>query len=160
MGERRDLGPWRFDFSLTASAMFFLEDCFNSEPEFRRFASEIEPLVQRPTRKIVTIELSDHLSTIPKLNNEEKKARPSAEESEILWPLIEKWEDTSRRDDLDALEAALEEVWRAHHPGVELRERSDGSSDYESTTSEHDDINDDDNDDNDDDDDDDGENDD
>ena len=114
----------RFNVWLTASAMFVLEECFNTEPEFRRFASEIEPLVKRPTREIVAIRLSGRLSTIPKLDYDEKEARLSAEESEMLVSLIEKWEDTGRRDDLDALQVALERVWRAHHPGVEILESS------------------------------------
>ena len=113
----------RFYFSLTVSAMVILEEYFNSEPEFRHFASEIEPLVQRPTRKIEVIGLSDDLSTIPELKLEEKCVHPTAEESKMLWPLIEKWEDTRRREDLDALQAALEVVWRAHHPSVELSKR-------------------------------------
>ena len=144
--KRRDSDSGGFDFSLTASAMFVLEECFNSEPEFRRFASEIEPLVKRPTRKIVDIELSPDLHTIPPLDHKESKARPSAEESEMLWPLIEKWEDTGRQDDLDAFQAAAEGVWRVHHPGVELREGID-PSEYEWTTSEDDEDIDDENDD-------------
>ena len=136
--KRRDLGPWRFDSWLTVSAMFVLEECFNSEPEFRRFASEIEPLVQRP-RRTVTIEPSDRLYTIPNLKYEDRQVNPSDEESEMLLSLIEKWEDTGRQNDLDALKAASEEVWRAHHSGVELRERLKFSSDFESTTSEDDD---------------------
>ena len=141
--KRRDLDLVSFDFSLTASAMFVLEEWFNSEPEFRHFASEIEPLVKRPTRKIVRIELSRRLYTIPSLNYEESEARPSAEESEMLWPLFEKWEDTGHEEDLDAFQAALEEVWRAHHPGVELREGRD-PREYESTDCEDDDDDDDD----------------
>ena len=129
----------RFDISLTASAMFVLEECFNCEPEFRHFASEIEPLVQRPTRKIVTIKLSDDLYTVPELNYEEEKAHPNAEESKMLLCLIEKWEDTGHRDDRDALEAALEVVWRAHHPGVELRERGSSPTVSETSASEDDD---------------------
>ena len=127
----------RFYFSQTVSAMVILEQCFNSEPEFRHFASEIESLVQRPTREIEVIGLSLDLSTIPELKLEETRVHPTAEESKMLWPLIEKWEDTGRQEDLDALQAALEVVWRAHHPGVELRERIEDSSDDGSTTSEY-----------------------
>ena len=144
--KRRNLKPWHFDVSMSASAMAFLEERFNSEPEFRRFASEIEPLVKRPTRKIIAITLSRRLYTIPPLNYEESKARPSAEESEMLWPLFEKWEDTGRQEDLDAFQAASEGVWKAHHPGVELREGID-PSEYEWTTSEDDEDIDDENDD-------------
>ena len=105
----------RFSFSLTRSAMFILEELFNSEAEFRRFASEIEPLVKRPTTKFIKIKpnnLSYEVSA---------SIVPSAEESEMLWPLLEKWKDTGRRDDRDAIDEAFEGVWRAHNPGVELR---------------------------------------
>ena len=134
----------RFEFSLAVSAIFILEECFSSEPEFRHFASEIDSLVKRPTRKIVTIDPSYGFDTVPHMNDEERWVDPSAEEAEMLWPFFEKWEDTGRRDDLDALDAAFEEVWRAHYPGVELRERSDWSSDNESTTNDEDDDEDDD----------------
>ena len=125
---QRYSGNSRFDFTLTASAMFVLEECFNSEPEFRRFASEIEPLVKRPTREIAAVDLFARPSTIPKLDKGETQTQPCAEESEMLLSLIEKWEDTGRRDDEDALQVALERVWRAHHPGVEIMELSDDES--------------------------------
>ena len=112
----------RFNLSLTASAMFVLEECFGTESEFHEFAVAIAVLVERPTRQIQSIEHSIFLETIPESNYKEFNPRPSPEESEMLWPLIEKWEDTGRQKDLDALQAALEEVWRAHNPGVELRE--------------------------------------
>lgn len=128
-----------FLFWPTASAMFILEEVFNSEPEFRQFASEIDSLAKRPTRKIKAIQPSYKVYTIPELKSEEAKVYPSAEESDILWPLFEKCKDTGGRDDFGAFEAAVERIWRAHHPGVEFRKRRSGSSDYESTDSEDDD---------------------
>ena len=128
-----------FDFSLTASAMFVLEECFGTETEFREFVVAVESLIKRPTREIVAIDLSQELYTIPELNEEGQKAHPNAEESEMLLSLIEKWEDTGRRDDLDALNAALEAVWRAHHPSVELMKWSEVLNDSEWTTIEDDD---------------------
>ena len=38
--------------TLTVSAMFVLEKCFNAEPEFREFAVAMEPLIETPKRKI------------------------------------------------------------------------------------------------------------
>ena len=137
----------RFHVSLIASALFVLEECFGTESEFREFAVAVEALVERPTRKIVAIELSESLYTVPRLSYKEANPRPSAEESEMLLSLIEKWEDTGRREDQDALQAALEGVWRAYNPGVELREMSNDWSDDESTSREDDDDNDDENDD-------------
>ena len=136
--KRHDWNGERFALSLTASAIFILEECFNSEPEFRHFASEIDPLVKKSTRELLALDCLISSYTIRGSNYKRKEVRPSADESEMLWPLIEKWEDTGRQDDKDALEAALEVVWRAHNPGVELRRRrrSLSSSDDESTPSE------------------------
>ena len=137
--KRPDLDCESFSFSLTASAMFILTQCFNSEPEFRHFASEIDPLVKKPTRELEALDHSSLFYTIRESNHTKTKVRPSAEESEMLWPLIEKWEDTGCQDDKDELEAAFHSVWRAHNPGVELRRRmrwSLSSSDDESTPSE------------------------
>ena len=138
-----------FNFSLTTSAMFILEQCFGTESEFREFAVAAEPLVERPTRKIVKI--SRFYSYNPTQNDHEiVDPCPSAEESELLLRLFEKWENTGRQDDQDAFGAALEEVWTAHNPGVEMRKWSDSlsdSSDSEATNSEHDGDDDDENDD-------------
>ena len=141
----RDLKYESFYLTLTASAMFILEECFGTKSEFREFAVAIASLVERPTRRIKAIKLSGFLQTIPELNYEESNSRPSAEESDRLLLLIDKWKDTRRQGDLDALQAALEEVWRAHNPGVKLRERNGDSSDDDLTTSdddEHDEDND------------------
>lgn len=117
--KRQCLGIGSTDIRLTASAMFILEECLNSEPEFRELASAIEPLVERPTRKINYISLLD--SSYVHLNYDNLvNPRPTTEESEMLWPLIEKWEDSGHQDDLDALDAASLSVWRAYNPGVSL----------------------------------------
>ncbi|KAI4127574.1 MAG: hypothetical protein LQ338_003145 [Usnochroma carphineum] len=106
-----------FGLSLTCSAMFVLEECFDTEPEFREFATAMESLVTRRTRKIDVISCPGYRSK-----------HPSAEESEMLWPLIEKWESTGHRDDLDSLQAALEVVYRTHCSDEELKESGLDSS--------------------------------
>ena len=121
--KRRDLVQERFDLILTSSALFVLDQCFNTEPEFREFMTTMEPLLTTPNRIIVSIDVrTNGWSSRP-------VACPSAEESKMLWPLIEKWESTGRRDDLDSLQAVMEGVWRAHNPGIELSERGEDSSD-------------------------------
>ncbi|KAL8992541.1 MAG: hypothetical protein Q9188_007563, partial [Gyalolechia gomerana] len=108
---RRTLANEGFFLKLACSASFVLEKCFNTEPEFREFASAMEPLVKTSAREIVKICRYDcseeggyYIST----------ASPSAEECGLLWPLIEIWESTGRRDDLDSLQTALRAVWKAH----------------------------------------------
>ena len=115
--------------SMTASAMFILEECFNAETEFREFAIEMEPLIERPIRKIEFVRLPEYLYKEPK-NCRVYCPRPCAEECDMLWPLIEKWDDSGSRDDLDALKAAAVEVWRAHNPGVKLRKYHGHWRDY------------------------------
>lgn len=120
--KRQGLGTGPTILKITASAMFILEECLNSEPEFRELASVIEPLVERPTRKIDYIGL--RYSSYVHLNYDNLvNPHPSTEESEELWSLIEKWEDSGRQDDLDALDAASLSIWRAHNPSVRLEER-------------------------------------
>lgn len=115
--------------SMRASAMFLLEEYFNAEPEFREFAIEMEPLIERPTRRIHVVNLPKNLYKRPK-NYKVYSPRPCAKECDMLWPLIEKWDDSGSRDDLDALKAAAVEVWRAHNPGVKLRKYHGHWRDY------------------------------
>lgn len=122
--KRQDLQDEQFDFTLTASAMFTLEECFNKEPEFRQFAVAMEPLVQSPTRKIISIYLRKQLEG----SFAYYETYPSAEESELLWPLIEEWESTGHRNDLDALQSAMRRVWRAHDPDVKSKEQDTNGS--------------------------------
>ena len=114
--KRPDFEYEQFEFHFTTSAMFTLEECFNKEPEFREFSIAMEPLVERPTRKIVCIR---HMY---------QSAWPHTEESDSLWLLIEKWESTGHRSDLDALKSAVEQVLRAHNPGIILNKKSIDSS--------------------------------
>lgn len=114
---------------MSASAMFILEECFNAEPEFREFAIEMEPLIERPIRKIDSVRLPEYLYKRPK-NFKVYAPCPCAEECDMLWPLIEKWDNSGSRDDLDALKAAVVEVWRAHNPGVKLRKWHGHKLDY------------------------------
>jgi len=98
---------------LDATAMFMLEECFNKEPEFRKFATAIEPYIQKPTRRLVSMEF--------KLKSElggehDESAIPSLEECGMLWPLIEKWEKTGKATDFEALQSNIEDVWQAHRP--------------------------------------------
>ena len=115
---------------MIASAMFLLEECFNAEPEFREFAIEMEPLIERPTRQIHVVQLPGYLYKEPK-NYKDYYLCPCAKECDLLWPLIEKWDESGSRDDLDALKAAVVEVWRAHNPGVKLRKWHGHKRDYD-----------------------------
>lgn len=114
---------------MSASAMFILEECFNTEPEFCDFAIEMEPLIERPIIKIDSVELPQYLYKEPKKYKVYCPC-PCAKECDILWPLIEKWDDSGSRDDKDALKAAAVEVWRAYNPGVKLRKYHGHWRDY------------------------------
>lgn len=100
--------------------MFILEECFHREPEFREFAAAIKPSVETPTRKILKIEVRYDRVNI------------TAGESEVLWPLIERWEETGHQRDLDALEVAMERLWRARQEELEIE--ADSISEVESKT--------------------------
>ena len=136
---------------MTASAMYILKECFNAEPEFREFAIAMEPLIERPTRKINSVQLPEYLYKRPKKYKVYNPC-PSAEECAMLWSLIENLDDTGSRDDLDAIKEAVVEVWRAHNPGVKLRtyqesdddEDEDDDDDDDNDEDEDDDVKDDD----------------
>lgn len=117
--KRRGMEKKRFDLRLTSSAVFTLEECFNTEPEFRECMIALKPLVTTPTRKIVGINLVNNYEFYTSGPNND--TCPSAEESEVLWPLIEKWESTGRRDDLDSLQAAMKAVFAAHNSDRDLK---------------------------------------
>lgn len=123
--KRRDLGDEQLYLILTASAMFTLEECFGKEPEFREFAAAVEPLVEAPTRKITGIFYTgryDHGKY------ESGEVYPTDEELEFLWPLVERWESTGNRRDLDALQTTMRSILRVHIPGFLLQEHSTDSA--------------------------------
>ncbi|KAL9058114.1 MAG: hypothetical protein Q9206_002071 [Seirophora lacunosa] len=100
----------QFYISFRGSYFFLLEKCFSTEPDFREFAVAMEPLVTKPRREIVKISDSDQDLEVSGVSI----YTPSSEECDLLWPLIEKWESTGHREDLDSLQTALEAVWKAH----------------------------------------------
>ncbi|KAL9613032.1 MAG: hypothetical protein Q9167_002422 [Letrouitia subvulpina] len=90
----------------TSTAMFWLQARFNEYPEFRDFAEDVKGQVKMPLREIASIK---HILT-------GDRAYPDKKESEMLWPLIEKWEETGQGCDADALQTALGKIWEAHKP--------------------------------------------
>ena len=126
--KRQGLADLRFGFNLevSSSAMFLLEECFNKEPEFQKFAVAIRPLVKSPTRKIRSILRPEKPGSL----SLGQVSLPSADESK-LWPLIEKWEDTGHGKDRDALVTAMEQIWKVRQPGSGSEKESEGQSDEE-----------------------------
>ena len=117
-----------YNIEFSCSAMFWLEDLFNGFPEFQDFAAAIESKVMRPSRKIVCI-----VYPFKQYNHSQEPARAylNNEESEMLWPFIEKWEKTLYHDDFDVLQSALRQVWRAHKPNIKLPGESEEDTDEE-----------------------------
>ena len=113
---------WDPHLELSCSAMFLLEECFSKEPEFRKFAVAVRPLIKTPTRRLEYLTNSSYLS----LRTSPPRFRlPSADESK-LWPLIEKWESTGHEEDRIALVTATEQIWKVLHSGKELEEEATG----------------------------------
>lgn len=111
--KRRNLANSPLDLILEATAIFVLEECFNKEPEFRDFATAIKSLVKVPTRRLLKIEsMSVHTSDALSYTSA-GEATISAGNCELLWPLIEQWETTGLRNDLEALQLAMERIWRS-----------------------------------------------
>ena len=111
------------NISCRYSAMFVLQSVFHRFPEFQEFAAAVEPTVMRPLRKIDYIHDGHRRG--------QTRAYPSEEESEMLWPLAEKWEQTFDRDDFDELHLAMTWVWEAHRHHFNSRGESDEDSDEE-----------------------------
>ena len=93
------------DLEIETSAMFILEECFGSEPEFRAFAAAIQPLVEKPTRRIITLDMKP-TSQMPPIEH-------SVEDCELFWPLIERWEQTESEQDSEALQLVVERICKA-----------------------------------------------
>ena len=130
--KRRGLFDNRFPYELefSAPAMFLLEECFNKEPEFRKFAVAVSPLIATPTRRIVAIygPVDPKDQALPGFT---RIKIPSADEA-TLWPLIERWEDTGDRKDRAALVTAMEQIWEVLHADLKSEEESAEESDEES----------------------------
>lgn len=123
---RHDLADHRLSFKLESTAMFWLEKYFSGYPEFRDFAAAIEPQITRPRRKILSIFCEAEDSFIPYDKPDERsRAYLSDEESGMLWPLIEKWEESGESNDLETVCSAMRQVWKAHRPDIRLREEPD-----------------------------------
>lgn len=121
--KRRDL-PLDFKLGLSCSAMFVLKECFDKEPEFRKFALTVSPLIETPTRRIRRLyrrqKPKDPNSTFLVIH------LPSADESK-LWPIVEKWEETGDHRDRAALATAMEQIWKVLY-SEKLKEESEEES--------------------------------
>lgn len=103
---RRNLDNYNLDLILDATAMFTLEECFNEESEFRKFAVAIVSFVKRPSRRLVRISGT--------VRGTYFSGSPSAEDCNLLWPMIEKWEKTGHTTDLQALRSVMQGICEAH----------------------------------------------
>ena len=130
--KRHDLRNNELDFEVDCTAMFWLERCFSGYPEFRDFATAIQPQITRPSRKIISI-FKKIGGYIPDNDLDNRtRAYPNDEESGRLWLLVEKCEESGESKDLDALRSAMRRVWRAHRPDCPLQVNSDEDSDEDS----------------------------
>lgn len=120
--KRYDLGDDELDFEVSSSAFFWLKECFYNYPEFRAFAAIIKPPVRNPWRKIVSIFQNTEDPARYGKSDDRARAYPNDEESEMLWPLIEKWEETGQSKDLDRLRSTMKQVFKAHRPDIRLEE--------------------------------------
>jgi len=122
--KRRTPDFYYLAFEFHATAMFVLENYFNKEPEFRKFAIAIESFIKRRTRTLVRMRAQK--CTVSR--NYCDFASLSPKECETLWPLIEKWEETGHTTDLEALRSVMEKVWKSHRPNWD---EEDGEEDTE-----------------------------
>ena len=103
--KRRDLEFEDLDFMVSASAGFILQECFGQMPEFYesyKLPKDMNSSVKRKLSAIVVKNLEDkrHYDCTPQLTLEDNC-------ESVFWPLIEKWEKSRRRTDLDALLASM-----------------------------------------------------
>ena len=125
--KRHYVGVRRFKLRITATAMFILEECFNTEPEFQEFAAATSQLIKRPTREILNI------SFVGEGSNYWDTCDVSTADSEVLWPMIEKWERTGHQKDLTALQTAMEQIYNANAPvsGLDDDSEEEGGTEAE-----------------------------
>ena len=125
--KRPDLSDNRFGLKLelSATAMFILEECFNNEPEFQEFAVAVSPLIKRPTRDIVKMLVREEIGIYAVYDI-------SANDSKVLWPMIEKWERSGHDKDLTALVTAIKRICNARNHSKESKEESVDEAEEES----------------------------
>jgi len=114
-----------FGLLFDATAMFVLEECFNKEPEFRKFAIAIESYTEKPTRRLVVVVTGENTVSTS------DPTRLSPEDCETLWPLIGNWETTGYATDFETLQSVMKRVWKAHNPDWDERTESDWQGHWE-----------------------------
>ncbi|KAL8651877.1 MAG: hypothetical protein Q9210_003013 [Variospora velana] len=113
--KRRELAGCLFDLSVDATAMSVLAECFSKEPEFLNFTTEMKSVIFTPARRLLFIQ---PLYVSPARGGScwpthwLPPVTVSPEDCELLWPLIEEWENSGHEGDLTALESELGKIWR------------------------------------------------
>ncbi len=103
----------RFGLEIDATAMFLLENDFHEEPEFLEFATAVAPFVQFPARKLLWVAPI----MIHREHHKSVSAPLTSEHCDTLWPLIEQAERTRNHKDVEVLEAAMKQIWKAYQVG-------------------------------------------
>lgn len=121
-------GGGRFYLVMDATAQFVLQNCLSDNAEFRRFANDIKSLVRMPNRRITEIVVDIiHYNGIDErgkiVGTQNFHVKPTAEEHEYLWSIIETWEETGYSEDEEKVRIAIERIWLDHNPGVTLQIR-------------------------------------
>lgn len=100
-----------------ATAMFVLEECFGNEPEFVHFATNIESIVAKPTRKICKLEKG---SSYHRRYGDGTLDSLTFQESNLLMSLVEDWERTGSDTDRETIGSTIQEMWDAHEADPSL----------------------------------------
>ena len=123
---RSGLEHEQFDLRLTAPVQFLLWECFKDLSEFRDFSRNIEAQIGRPVRKLKRISMKKGHLKGEAMNKggswQDIQARLNDEEASGIWPLLEKWERTGSRGDMNSLQAKLRQIWQSHHPELEAKD--------------------------------------
>ena len=105
---RRDLEHESLDFLVSASAGFVLQECFGQIPEFQTLYKDMDSSTARKLKSIFPNPgTNDHYGELFLDSS-----------SPDLWPLVEKWEKSGRRVDLDALQLEMRALFEQNRPPV------------------------------------------
>lgn len=99
--KRSDLWYEHLGLEVSPTAGFVLQECLGQIPDFYQLTKDIKPNVRRK------------ITGIKRWDGEYFYQMPLKDNPDTLWPLIDKWERSGRRTDLDALLLAMRAAMRA-----------------------------------------------
>lgn len=100
----------RLHIKTEVSALFVLHNCFGDKAEFQEFAAATNAPPKRSWRNLL------YLRPSPFIGDDLPELVLCDGEREIIWPALEKWEESGQVEDFDGLYEKMRQIWNAKQP--------------------------------------------